>query len=301
MAPQGLLGRGIEAASLHSRESGPSENLLVGSGSTNGFMGGGGLGGALLGGHLSGAHQASSRVAADLYAMLQQPSAHYIPADVVLLAERVLALASRVLRRDFNDWQREVPARWDAPAVPFSMESRGGYASRGKDLIERLTGQVALDRVIEKASRQWSGHVYNLTSSEGWMVADGIVTSNCDCIHLPVSEAAANDVLTDPMVYFNSLTPAEQDRYFGGPQAQAIRDGAAIDRVINAQRGGATYIADGGRYTMELARKNGGYGYRSEQSRRPTPYQIYQEANGSKTKAIALLRQVGYVTAGPAR
>ncbi len=133
------------------------------------------------------------------------------------------------------------------------------------------------------------------------MVADGIVTSNCDCIHLPVSEAAANDVLTDPMVYFNSLTPAEQDRYFGGPQAQAIRDGAAIDRVINAQRGGATYIADGGRYTMELARKNGGYGYRSEQSRRPTPYQIYQEANGSKTKAIELLRKFGYVTAGPAR
>jgi hypothetical protein len=124
---------------------------------------------------------------------------------------------------------------------------------------------------------------------------------NCDCRHIGVSEANASDILTDPMIYFNSLTEAEQNRYFGGPQAQAVRDGAAIDRVINAQRGGATYIADGGRYTMELARKNGGYGYRSEQSRRPTPYQIYQEADGDQDKAIELLRRFGYITGGPAR
>jgi hypothetical protein len=125
---------------------------------------------------------------------------------------------------------------------------------------------------------------------------------NCDCRQVPASESTGDDILADPMLYFNSLTEAEQDRYFGKANAQAIRDGAAIDRVVNIGRRGGLYTADDGRrYTYELARKNGFYGYRKDKVRRPTPWQIYQDANGDQAQAIEALRRFGYITGGPAR
>lgn len=121
---------------------------------------------------------------------------------------------------------------------------------------------------------------------------------NCDCRHVTVTEAMAEKINTDPRLYFDSLTDEEQDYYFGPAVAQAIRDGADIERIVNAAtRPGAMYTADGGRrYTRELARrKNGLYGYRSDAVRRPTPWQIYHDAKGSKAKAIADLIRFGYV------
>jgi hypothetical protein len=301
---QPLGGQALEELSLPLRAEGPdcfstqcgSEQGLVGlAGPQSRDMGSGGLGGSLFGRHLPGAHQASIRVAANLYAVPEQARAQGVPTDVVFATERVLALASRILRRDFGNRQDEVAARWDAPAGSFSVETCDGYASQGKDLLLRLAGQVALDRVVEKVSRQWSGHVYNLTSSEGWMSSNGIIFSNCDCRHVPATEAVANPLLTDPMLYFNSLTPAEQDRYFGAGPAQAIRDGAAVDRTVNAtgRARNSVYTADDGkRYTKELARDG---------VRRPTPDQIYKDANGDKAAAITALKKFGYVAGGSRR
>lgn len=59
----------------------------------------------------------------------------------------------------------------------------------------------------------------------------------CDCRHVPTSEALSHDLTTNPFVYFNSLTPAEQDKAFTKDGAQAIRDGADIFKVVNARRG----------------------------------------------------------------
>lgn len=55
----------------------------------------------------------------------------------------------------------------------------------------------------------------------------------CDCIHIPASESVAGNMTVDPYAYFNGLDDKDQDRYFGKIQAQAIRDGADIYRVVN--------------------------------------------------------------------
>lgn len=60
---------------------------------------------------------------------------------------------------------------------------------------------------------------------------------NDDCTHIPTAENIAGDVLTDPKAFFRSLSESEQDRRFGKPAAQAIRDGADIGQVVNARRG----------------------------------------------------------------
>lgn len=201
---------------------------------TSGFIGGGGLGGALHGGHSGGANLSSIGHAADGYARVGQALADHLSGDAVAEAELVLALAGLVRRRDVGDGQLDISSRWDAPAAAFSVESRGAYADRGQDLALRLSSQVKLDRVVEVRRVSWSGHVFNLTSSEGWYSANGIIVSNCDCKHVPAADAAGvTDVRVNPRDYFDALSPAEQDHYFGPGEAAAIRGGADLQTTVN--------------------------------------------------------------------
>lgn len=77
---------------------------------------------------------------------------------------------------------------------------------------------------------------------------------NCDCIHIPATESLAGDFTTDPYAYFNSLSPQEQDRWFGGANAQAIRDGADIYRVENTRNRGLGTAAGNKRYGTPFRR-----------------------------------------------
>ncbi|WML63649.1 Hint domain-containing protein [Rhodococcus sp. AH-ZY2] len=234
--------------------------------------------------------------------------------DSVLAGQGVLAGSGLVGGNDSIDGEFD-SARWDAPALPFSVESRAGYASRGKELFDRLTGQVELDRVVVLRRVEWSGHVYNLTSSEGWHTANNLIVSNCDCRHIPTREDRADDVTTDPKAYFDSLTVEQQDKLFTRSGAEAIRAGADINQVVNADRGMATTQV----YGRELATttegvtrrglaydamRRAGYAQRDTdvrngryfQARAPRlmPEAIYEIAE-DRADALRLLRLYGYL------
>lgn len=200
----------------------------------------------------------------------------------VLDGEGVFARPGEVGVNDFPNGERVLGSRWDAPSLPFLGEGSEGYASRGADLLDRLTGQVELDRVVHAVSRDFSGHVYNLTSSEGWFVANSLIVSNCDCIHIPASEQVAGDLTTDPYKYFESLSEKEQNRFLGKHNAQAVRDGADIYRVENTRLRG-----------LGTAKGNARYGTPN----RRTIEDIYQRDPDRKF-VIENLRHHGYIT-GP--
>ncbi|MFL6138809.1 MAG: hypothetical protein ACJ74O_13550 [Frankiaceae bacterium] len=106
---------------------------------------------------------------------------------------------------------------------------------------------------------------------------------HCDCVHVPANEGAAGDLRTDPRRYFDSLHPADQDRLFTQDGARAIRDGADINRVVNARRG---MTAAGDRLlTREAAGRR----------LRLMPEQIYADA-ADRDDAIRLLHRFGYLT-----
>lgn len=130
----------------------------------------------------------------------------------------------------------------------------------------------------------------------------------CDCTSVPGNPDTVGDVRTDPMAYFESLTEAEQDRIFTKSGAEAIRDGADINQVVNARQG--LYSAGGRKFTnVGMSRRSlyGGYEIDPEtgrltkrpRGRKPPPRlttdQIYREANGDRDKAIRLLRRFGYL------
>jgi len=54
-----------------------------------------------------------------------------------------------------------------------------------RQMAEADPPAVSLDEIRYLRRRQYSGHVYDLQSSPGWIVANGIVTSNCRCALAP--------------------------------------------------------------------------------------------------------------------
>lgn len=101
----------------------------------------------------------------------------------------------------------------------------------------------------------------------------------CDCMHIPASEALAEDFTTAPGEYFDSLSREAQDKTFGRMNARAIRDGADVQRVMNVHQRG-----------LGTARGARRYGTPS----RMTVDDIYRVA-GTRTNAIRLLEREGYV------
>lgn len=57
-------------------------------------------------------------------------------------------------------------------------------------LLRTLAANVSLDRILKISVRRFSGHVYNLQTLTGWYVANGIVTHNCRCLLVPVTEGS---------------------------------------------------------------------------------------------------------------
>jgi len=113
----------------------------------------------------------------------------------------------------------------------------------------------------------------------------------CDCIHVPAREDTADDIRTDPMAYFGSLSKAEQDKAFTSAGAQAIRDGADIHQVVNARRGAYGLTPAGARLTADEARTlRNGLDRGTLQTRDVFGRQLYTTNEGVTTRGIAGVR-----------
>lgn len=76
--------------------------------------------------------------------------------------------------------------RFDPTCSEGSAEMVHVYTELGGRLNERLAGLVETDRVVEKSVGVFAGHVYNLSTAEGWYSAGGLIVSNCHCTVVPV-------------------------------------------------------------------------------------------------------------------
>lgn len=110
----------------------------------------------------------------------------------------------------------------------------------------------------------------------------------CDCRSIPAQENTAGDLTTDPKKAFEAMPAAEQERVFGKADAEAIRDGADINKVVNARRGMETATVFG--RPTQITREGAGRG-----PVRLMPEQILRDAKGNRGEAIRLLRQHGYI------
>lgn len=71
--------------------------------------------------------------------------------------------------------------RFDPGSLGGSVDGHDSYARLGLDLLESLAGRVELDSIVDLRRAEFSGHVYNFQTAEGWYRADGLIVSNCAC------------------------------------------------------------------------------------------------------------------------
>lgn len=76
--------------------------------------------------------------------------------------------------------------RFDPPTDQSQAQRLRVHAELGRQLAERLSGGISLSRVSHLRRVEYSGHVYNLQTAEGWYDANSIVVSNCMCSAVPV-------------------------------------------------------------------------------------------------------------------
>lgn len=147
----------------------------------------------------------------------------------------------------------------------------------------------------------------------------------CDCIAVPTKRDGRKytplqrqpgwDRITNSDTYFKSLPKAEQDRVFTKAGAQAIRDGADLNRVVNARRKAAgltpaqANLTSAERRALLGGRERGvleadargrfvtfeGTGRNQKLPARLMPETIYQLANENRDAAISLLRKYKYI------
>jgi hypothetical protein len=62
-----------------------------------------------------------------------------------------------------------------------SKEDRTVVPGFVAELLEAHAGYIAPDDIVEIRDVEFSGHVFDVESVDGWILAGGIVTSNCRC------------------------------------------------------------------------------------------------------------------------
>lgn len=108
----------------------------------------------------------------------------------------------------------------------------------------------------------------------------------CDCVMIVSGEAAAPDLMTDPLEAFRS----GQVRGLTKAEAAAVSDGADLAQVVNARREGAY----AGLTTSEGVTRRGVAGARLKGRQRLTVAGIQRIAS-DRTQAIELLRANAYI------
>ena len=72
--------------------------------------------------------------------------------------------------------------------IKRGLELPMGQADRSSDLLDALAANMALVKLTEVKREHFAGHVYNLSTVQGWYVSNGIITHNCTRAFAPVIE-----------------------------------------------------------------------------------------------------------------
>lgn len=82
-------------------------------------------------------------------------------------------------------------------SLEFSGDYRIGHVQFFRQLAERFPGLVTLDKIVDVRQRYFRGHVYDLMSDGGWIVANDLLTVQCRCGFTPLTirQAARKGVM----------------------------------------------------------------------------------------------------------
>jgi len=170
-------------------------------------MGGGDLLSAAEGGHARPLHALRLRLAAELHTFGQETPLDRSPAHAEALGYRVDGLPLLVPRDQDGrvQWRQARCLSFGDAAGLHTCLAQPGEDALGLDAVPfaelagGLPAEVGFDDVIEVSRFQYAGHVYDLRSPFGSVVANGALTSNCRCAirYVAAPETAAEGLLPE--------------------------------------------------------------------------------------------------------
>lgn len=130
-------------------------------------------------------------LAAKMDLVMPQDATNDNPVNVKSPCDMVLTFPSPIADDDGGLVQFPVP---DATEVRHSRRMQGteqaglGYISFLRKILKRYSSEIALDRIVEIRDFYFSGHVYDLQSLTGYIVAGNLLCRQCRCVLTPVNE-----------------------------------------------------------------------------------------------------------------
>lgn len=124
-----------------------------------------------------------------------QPSGYDTSRDGIFSSDRkfthpIIIILDRLLIDRVNDTISEFSFR---DITSISSQSLAQYVSEigvfpklNGNLSQTKSGFVKPLRLIDKKSRSFNGHIYNLETNVGWYFADSIISGNCRCQAIPL-------------------------------------------------------------------------------------------------------------------
>jgi hypothetical protein len=85
-------------------------------------------------------------------------------------------------------------SHWDGELAQSLVDDLTANAKLASELLDRGAGKVSIDKVVGVRQFDFSGHVYDLATRQGWLVAGGIMASNCRCRVTSIREARAKEM-----------------------------------------------------------------------------------------------------------
>lgn len=155
----------------------------------HGIMRSGSSGAALFRGQLGRSDQSRRSAASPRNARLLQPSLHDAARDAEVSGYGQFGFAADVAINNAGRGWESIPSSgpmgpgsyFNPPSTQVFGDRLRAYSNLGRSLLQRLAGGVELRSVVDVRRIDYSGHVYNLQTSEGWFSASSVVVSNCRC------------------------------------------------------------------------------------------------------------------------
>jgi len=174
----------------------PGEVLGGSSHAANGIMRGGDSGQPVVGaqaGHFQGASrgQGSERIPS-----AAERGPQHTAVDAYAGGNGVRSLAGEVAAVERLEVEGQALPTGHAQGEPRALEVSGERGSPNAvalgDDFDRLARLVETVEVVHVERRQFTGHVYNLETVQGWYVADSIIAHNCVRAFAPYVESASD-------------------------------------------------------------------------------------------------------------
>ena len=124
-----------------------------------------------------------------LDSMLNQSSTNNSTGDSEFKSQRLLSFSSEITSNyGFGDVDA-IRASNDFSSLQGSRQGAAGDSGALANFFDGLAGLIESDRIVHLGRVSFSGHVYNLQTTTGWYVANGMIVHNCRCAPLPVIDS----------------------------------------------------------------------------------------------------------------